>query len=85
MKIVEGWWVIIRAAQFSGMVLRLAWPPVEAPSEAPPRLVALVRDFVVVPFSAVTPRRVAAAVGLAQMRLALAADLAADDLMAASQ
>jgi len=81
---------MIRGARVSGMASHLGLPPTEARWEALPRLVALGRDFVVVPFLAVTPRRVAAAVGSAQMRVLaplarLPADLAADDLMAASQ
>ncbi len=91
MKVAERCRVMIRDAPLYGMALHLGWPPVEARLEAPPRLVALVRGFVLVQFSVVTRRRVVAAVDLAQTRLAAAsrarwpADLAADDLMAASQ
>jgi hypothetical protein len=82
---------MIRDARLSAMASHLRSAPMEARWERRPRLVAPVRSFVVVPFSVVTPRRAGAAVGLPQMQLAAAprarspADLAADDLMAASQ
>jgi hypothetical protein len=93
MKIVEGWWVMmVRGAQLFGAASHLGSSPMEVRWVAPPRLVALVLGFVVFRFSVVTPQQVAAAVELAQMlRLAVArrarlpADLAAGDLMAASQ
>ena len=83
---------MIRDARLYGMALHSGWPPVEARPEAPPRLVALVRGFVLVQFSVVTPWRVVAAVGLAQiLRLAgappacLSAARLAANLTAASQ
>jgi hypothetical protein len=92
MKVAVGGRVMIRDAWLSGMALRLGWPPVEAQPEAPPRLLALVRGFVLVQFLVVTPWRVVAAVGLAQiLRLAvvpparLPAARLAENLTAASQ
>jgi hypothetical protein len=91
MKIVEGWWVMmVRGAQLSGSASHLGLPPMEA-QEATLRLVVLLLGFVLVQFLAVTPRRVEAAVRLAQMRPAVAfparlpAARPADDLTAASQ
>jgi hypothetical protein len=91
MKIAEGCRVMIRGARLYGMALHSGWPTVEPRPEAPPWLVALVRGFVLVQFSVVTPRRVVAAVDLAQTRLAVApparlpAALLAENLTAASQ
>jgi hypothetical protein len=90
MMIVEGWRAMIRAVQLSGIASHLEPTPVKARWEATPRRLALAPGSVVVRFSVVTPQQAAIAVELAQT-LAVArwarlpADLAAEDLGAASQ